>query len=93
LDSRADFKESAMTSLPAAAGPTADGPRPAAMLDVEGFAGLLRVSTRHVRRLVDAGKCPPPVRLGRVCRWPRPAVEAWIADGCPNCRKRPGVTR
>jgi excisionase family DNA binding protein len=85
-----------MTRLPAAAGRTADGPRPAApaaMLDVESFAGLLRVSTRHVRRLVDAGKCPPPVRLGRVCRWPRPAVEAWIADGCPNCRKRPGVTR
>jgi excisionase family DNA binding protein len=85
-----------MTPRPAAAGRAADGPRPATpapMLDVHGFAGMLGVSVRHVRRLVDAGKCPPPVRLGRVCRWPRPAVEAWIADGCPNCRKRQGVTR
>jgi excisionase family DNA binding protein len=64
------------------------------MLDVEGFAGMLGVSSRHVRRLVDAGKCPPPVRLGRSCRWPRPTVEAWIADGCPsNCRVRRGVSK
>lgn len=75
---------------------TTDGTRSTpspVMLDVHGFAGLLDVSPRHVRRLVDAGKCPAPVRLGRVCRWPRPTVEAWIADGCPNCRKRPGVAR
>jgi excisionase family DNA binding protein len=66
---------------------------PAVMLDVEHVAELLGVSTRHVRRLVDAGKCPQPVRLGRACRWPRRVVETWIADGCPNCRKRPGVAR
>jgi excisionase family DNA binding protein len=73
---------------------TADGNVPPAMLDADGFAELLGVSTRHVRRLVDAGKCPQPVRLGRSCRWPRQNVEAWIADGCPsNCRKRPGVAR
>jgi excisionase family DNA binding protein len=63
------------------------------MLTVDTFADMLSVSPRHVRRLVDAGKCPQPVRLGRSCRWPRPVVERWIADGCPNCRKRPGVTR
>lgn len=79
-----------------AAGPDAGGtvrPTPTPMLDVGTLADMLGVSTRHVRRLVDAGKCPPPVRLGRVCRWTRPAVDQWIADGCPNCRKRPGVTR
>lgn len=63
------------------------------MLDVEQLAELLGVSTRHVRRLVDAGKAPQPVRLGRACRWPRPNVDAWIADGCPNCRRRKGVAR
>lgn len=64
-----------------------------AMLDVEQLADMLGVSTRHVRRLVDAGKAPQPVRLGRACRWPRHNVEAWIADGCPNCRRRKGVAR
>lgn len=64
-----------------------------AMLDVEQLAELLGVSPRHVRRLADAGKCPPAVRLGKCARWPRHVVETWIADGCPNCRKRAGVAR
>ena len=84
-----------MPPVPNAVG-TTDGNRATlspVMLDVQGLAGLLDCSTRHVRRLVDAGKCPQPVRLGGCVRWPRPAVEAWIADGCPNCRKRPGVAR
>lgn len=79
-----------------AAGTDASGTRATpspVMLDVQGFADVLDVSTRHVRRLVDAGKCPQPVRLGGCVRWPRHVVEAWIADGCPNCRKRPGVAR
>lgn len=59
---------------------------PGAMLNAPQFAELLGVSTRHVRRLVDAGKCPQPVRLGRSCRWPRHTVESWIADGCPKIR-------
>jgi excisionase family DNA binding protein len=85
-----------MTRIHSAGGRHAAGTRaapPPAMLDVDGVADLLGVSTRHVRRLVDAGKCPQPVRLGRVVRWPRPAVEAWIADGCPNCRRRQGGGR
>jgi excisionase family DNA binding protein len=61
------------------------------MLNAEQFAKLLGVSSRHVRRLVDEGKAPQPVRLGRSCRWSQQAVEAWIADGCPNCRRRKGV--
>jgi excisionase family DNA binding protein len=60
-------------------------PLPAQMLDVDGFAQLLAVSARHVRRLVDAGRCPQPVRLGRLHRWPRKAIDDWIADGCPKC--------
>jgi excisionase family DNA binding protein len=77
------------------AGDPGDGrpPSPPELLDVDAFAELLGVSTRHVRRLVDAGKCPPPVRLGKCCRWSRRAIETWVSDGCPNCRKRPGVAR
>jgi predicted DNA-binding transcriptional regulator AlpA len=79
-----------------AAGPDASGTRAMpspGMLDVFDLAARLKVSTRHLRRLIDAGKCPQPVRLGRSCRWPAVTVEQWILDGCPNCRKRPGVAR
>ena len=75
-----------------AAGDTRANPSPV-MLDVEHVAALLGVSIRHVRRLVDAGKAPQPAKLGGCRRWPRHVVEAWIADGCPYCRKRPGVAR
>ena len=79
-----------------APGDRSTAPRPATpapMLDLDGFAELLGVSARHVRRLVDAGKCPPPVKLGACVRWPRPVVEAWIADNCPPCRRRQGGAR
>jgi excisionase family DNA binding protein len=72
------------------------GSRPAAppeLLGVDAFANLLGVSVRHVRRLADAGKCPPPVKLGKSVRWSRRAVEAWVADGCPSCRRRQGGAR
>ena len=62
--------------------PTAD----AAMLDVRAMAAMLSCSTRHVYRLADAGRMPPPIKIGALCRWPRRAVDAWIADGCPSCR-------
>ena len=62
--------------------PTAD----AAMLDVRAMAAMLSCSTRHVYRLADAGRMPPPVRLGALVRWPRRAVETWLAAGCPSCR-------
>ena len=78
------------------AGHDAGGTQSAAsaiLLDVEAFAGVLGVSSRHVRRLVDAGKAPQPIRLGGCVRWPRHVVDTWIADGCPNCRKRAGVAR
>jgi excisionase family DNA binding protein len=56
------------------------------LIGADTFAELLDVSTRHIRRLVDAGKCPQPVRLGKCIRWSRAAVERWIADGCPRVR-------
>jgi excisionase family DNA binding protein len=66
---------------------------PVPMLDMDGLAGLLGVSHRHIRRLVESGKCPAPCRLGRCLRWARPTIEAWIAEGCPPCRKAGRATR
>jgi len=58
-----------------------------AMLDVNQVATLLNCSSRHVYRLSDAGRMPRPVKLGSLVRWSRAAVGAWIAEGCPSCRK------
>jgi len=42
-------------------------------LDDEEYATLYR--------RISAGRVPPPVHLGgRVCAWPRTALQAWIAD-------------
>lgn len=82
-----------MTPQFSVAGIDASGPRAAqspVMLDVEAFAGLLGVSTRHLRRLVDAGKAPQPVRLGGCVRWNRDTVTGWLNDGCPAIRRPAG---
>ena len=61
---------------------------PAKLLDVRGVAELLNCSTRHVYRLSDAGKMPPPVRLGFLVRWAQTVIEDWIAAGCPSQRSQ-----
>ncbi len=61
-----------------------------ALLDVKGVAALLGgCSTRHVYRLSDGGKMPPPVRLGGLVRWRRDEIQDWIANGCPTVRHVP----
>lgn len=78
---------------PASVGANAGGSErtrcePSAMLDVKGVAAMLGCSTRHIYRLSDAGRMPRPVKLGALVRWSRAAVEQWISDGCPACRRR-----
>lgn len=58
----------------------------AVLLDVRAVAALLNCSPRHVYRLSDGGKIPAPVRLGTLVRWPRPVLDAWLAEGCKPVR-------
>ena len=58
------------------------------MLTVDGVAKMLACSPRSIYRLADAGRIPPPVRIGGLVRWPRTMLEQWIADGCPVPRNR-----
>ncbi|MCY3020197.1 MAG: helix-turn-helix domain-containing protein [Planctomycetota bacterium] len=67
--------------------PAPAGPLPAPMLNVEDIAGILKCSARTVHRLADAGKMPAPCRLGAMVRWSATAIDAWIASGCPECRR------
>ena len=62
-------------------------PNDVEMLDVGGVAKLLGCSSRHVRRLADAGRMPAPIRLGALIRWDRGALSRWISDGCQPVRR------
>ena len=64
--------------------PLVDSP---ALLDVRHVAALLGCSPRHVYRMSDAGAMPRPVRLSTLVRWRKADVDAWLAAGCPSCRR------
>ena len=61
----------------------------AALLDVRAVARLLDCSPRHVYRLADAGRMPPPTKLGALVRWrlrgPGGLLD-WIEGGCKPVR-------
>ncbi|WP_391575337.1 helix-turn-helix transcriptional regulator [Aureliella helgolandensis] len=44
-------------------------------------------SERHVRRMADSGRCPRPIRLGSLIRWPATEIEQWERDFCPSCKR------
>ena len=52
------------------------------------LAASLGVSERTVWRLRDAGKLPPPVKLGASVRWRRDEIEQWVKNGCPIQERR-----
>lgn len=85
----------AMTMLTHAADGRTVGPdrAPAELLDVGAVAGLLDCSVRHVYRLSDAGKMPPPLKLGALVRWRRAALKEWLDQGCPPIRTARGGAR
>lgn len=54
--------------------------------DTGDVAAKLKASTRHVRRLADGGRMPPPFHVGRLVRWNRSTIDNWLAAGCPPVR-------
>ncbi|HBE62681.1 MAG TPA: DNA-binding protein [Rhodopirellula baltica] len=60
-----------------------DGKR-RAMMSVDDVANELGCSSRHVRRLIDRGKLPRPIRLGSLVRILRADFDHWLNAGCPN---------
>jgi excisionase family DNA binding protein len=57
------------------------------LLNARDVARLLGCSWRHVFRLADRGEMPWGVKVGRLRRWDRASLEAWIASGCKPVRK------
>jgi len=66
--------------------PSTPDPTMRPMHDVDRIAVMLDCSPRHVRRLVDSGKMPAPIKLGAISRWPAQVIDEWIAGGCKPVR-------
>jgi excisionase family DNA binding protein len=60
---------------------------PSRLLTVTDLATMLAVSSRHIYRMIDAGRMPRPIKLGGSVRWDRRIIEDWIAAGCPSPEK------
>jgi len=54
------------------------------LLTAQQAGAMLGVSTRHLRRMADAGNAPRPVRIGGAVRWRRAELTSWIDAGCPS---------
>ena len=64
----------------------------AALVDADEIAQFLGCSPKHVRRMAERGQFPKPVKVGRLKRWPREAIEEWIdsqQENTPNEYKEP----
>ena len=55
-----------------------------AMLTFDDLAIRWSCSAKHARRMVDSGRAPAGVKLGRLRRFPLAEIEAWEAAGCPQ---------
>lgn len=61
------------------------------LIDTAELAAMLAVSAKTVRRLVDSGRVPGVVRIGRLLRFRRAAVRQWIESSClPPPARRAG---
>ena len=54
------------------------------MLTIEQLAERLQVSVASVRRRVEGGKLPPPVRIGHLARWRLNDIQQWEAKLLPG---------
>jgi len=57
------------------------------LIDIVEVTERLHLSQRSVWRLRDAGKMPAPLKIGAAVRWRESEISAWIAAGCPDCRR------
>lgn len=57
---------------------------PCLLIDARAAAELLNIGESTLWKLHSQGRIPNPMRLGgRVVRWRREELEAWVRAGCP----------
>ena len=60
------------------------------LLTTRQAAELLGIGERTLWRYSNAGNAPAPLRIGNAVRYSRSTLLCWIADGCPDLRKKEG---
>lgn len=58
-----------------------------ALVDVNAAARLCSLSRSAFYNLVNSGRAPRPIKLGRSARWRRQELLDWIVSGCPDIRQ------
>ena len=53
------------------------------LLTAQQAAEFLGVSVRFVYKLMNSGRMPRPIRLGRALRFRREELNAWVSAGAP----------
>ena len=58
------------------------------LIDVKTVARMCRVSVWLVYKMAGGGRMPKPIKVGRLLRWKKRAIQRWINAGCPSCKGR-----
>ena len=58
------------------------------MLTDKQSAAALNLSVTHFRSLVDSGKIPRGIRLGKSRRWSTEELRMWVSNRCPDFVER-----
>ncbi len=53
------------------------------VVDIRQLAAYLDVSARHVEELNKRALIPAPIALGRLRKWMRSEIDAWLLAGAP----------
>ena len=64
---------------------TTPSPEPV-LLSATELARMLAISVRHVWRLRDAGNLPAPIKLGKLIRWRKAAIERGLVESTETRR-------
>jgi predicted DNA-binding transcriptional regulator AlpA len=63
------------------------------MYSTDDLAVLFNCSTRHIRRLVFREDFPRPLKVGRLSRWSKPAVERWLTKKVGLANMKGGLSK
>lgn len=69
---------------------TIAAPKLLTMHDVVALTGFAR---SHIHALVNTGRMPKPLKIGRSIRWRASDIDAWIDAGCPSVEAMSRGTR